>query len=225
MGAPITCSFLLAKDLRRMWQSNTLPAPYLFHASSAGGTEKVNDDASSVPNGSAKRDVAQQALADLEARSSDEPWDLADLTLQCGRKGDAVKLALGWEFYGLEGYRARIDGAFAVANHLAELVAASPHLQLVSERPPPCLQVCFYGAPGGRLAAADETNSAETKRAVKALLEREFHVDYAPGKHGLFLRAVCCIGTRAATVERLVREAESLFVNGSSTGPAAPSAP
>lgn len=36
--------------------------------------------------------------------SGEEVWDLADLTLQCGRRGDSLKLALSWVYYGREGY-------------------------------------------------------------------------------------------------------------------------
>ena len=36
MGVPITCSFLLAKDLRQFHMANTLPAGYLFHNNEDG---------------------------------------------------------------------------------------------------------------------------------------------------------------------------------------------
>lgn len=36
--------------------------------------------------------------------SGEEVWDLADLTLQCGRRGDSLKLGLSWMYYGREGY-------------------------------------------------------------------------------------------------------------------------
>lgn len=35
---------------------------------------------------------------------SQEVWDLADLTLQCGRRGDSLKLALAWIYYGSSGF-------------------------------------------------------------------------------------------------------------------------
>ncbi|EHK99731.1 putative Glutamate decarboxylase 1 [Glarea lozoyensis 74030] len=38
-----------------------------------------------------------------------EVWDLADLTLQCGRRGDSLKLALSWIYYDLTpGRRVRV---------------------------------------------------------------------------------------------------------------------
>ena len=79
MNVPVTCSFLLANDLRKFHKSNTLPAGYLFH----GGDEEVG------PSGD---------------ETNAEVWDLADLTLQCGRRGDSLKLALGWIYYGTSGF-------------------------------------------------------------------------------------------------------------------------
>ncbi|MBF9641270.1 hypothetical protein IAI27_11335, partial [Streptococcus pseudopneumoniae] len=72
---------------------------------------------------------------------SDEVWDLADLTLQCGRRGDALKLALSWIYYGTAGFETQIDHAFSIASYFASAVSSSPNLVLISENPPPCLQV------------------------------------------------------------------------------------
>ncbi|KAL8794200.1 MAG: hypothetical protein Q9195_003268 [Heterodermia aff. obscurata] len=66
--------------------------------------------------------------------ASDDPsaevHDLADLTLQCGRKGDSLKLYLSWVYHGTEGYRAQIDAALGTAAYLADLVAQHPDLVL-----------------------------------------------------------------------------------------------
>ena len=43
---------------------------------------------------------------------TDEVYDLADLTLQCGRRADALKLYLAWVYYGSQGFAAQIDCAF-----------------------------------------------------------------------------------------------------------------
>jgi len=181
MGVPVTCSFLLTSDTRKFWKSNTLPAAYLFHS----GTEPTDPNA--VP----------------EDPSDHEVWDLADSTLQCGRKGDALKLALSWINYGTLGYERRIDEAFSVAAHMADLISKHPDLLLVSQNPPPCLQVCFYYAPGKQLAK-DEINSKQTAKIVDLLIKQDFLIDYAPGGHGLFFRVVVNSETRRSTVETLV---------------------
>jgi len=174
MGVPITCSFLLGADMRQFHAANTLPASYLFH------TEETSPN----PN------------ADI--------FDLADLTLQCGRRGDSLKLALGWIFHGKNGYAAQIDKAFDTAAYMASQVSSHSDLLLVSENPPPCLQVCFYYAAGGTLRENKEDNSRVTKAVAEGLITRGFMIDYAAGEKGSFLRCVVNRGTRKETVDGLL---------------------
>jgi glutamate decarboxylase len=131
MAVPLTCSFLLGADMRKFHKANT-PAAYLFHHDNNSVTSDNN-----------------------------EVWDLADLTLQCGRRGDSLKLALGWIYYGASGYGAQIDHAFDTAAYMAERIAKSPNLRLVSTNPPPCLQVCFYYA---RTASCVRSRRATRRR-------------------------------------------------------------
>ena len=189
MGVPLTCSFLLVAGLRKSWRANTLPAGYLFHG----------DDDEPCQNGDRGSDQTGEVPRDGEV------WDLGDITLQCGRKGDSLKLALGWIYYGSSGYESQIDEAFDTAAYLATLLNAHPDITLWSESPPPCLQVCFYlGA--NRLSADEKAdNSSRTKATAKRLVPRGFMVDYAPGEFGLFLRAVVHLRTTDVTVENLVK--------------------
>jgi glutamate decarboxylase len=101
-------------------KANTLPAGYLFHG-----------------DGDSHADITSQRA---------EVWDLVDLTVQCGRRGDSLKLALGWIYYGTSGYAAMIDKAFSTAAYFTDEIISRPNFVLVSENPPPCLQVCFYYA-------------------------------------------------------------------------------
>lgn len=176
MGVPITCSFLLGADLRQFHAANTLPASYLFHSTDS---------------------LAPPDPADI--------YDLADITLQCGRRGDSLKLALGWIFHGKDGYAAQIENAFFIANCLTSLVSDNSNLVLVSGDPPPCLQVCFYYAQGGVLHESQELNSRVTEEIAKGLVVKGFMVDFASGVRGAFLRAVVNRETRRGTVEGLVK--------------------
>lgn len=210
LGVPVTCSFLLAADIRQFHRANTLPAGYLFH----------NNE-----------DEPQQQSSEI-AVDSPEVWDLADLTLQCGRKADSLKLFLGWTYYGTEGYEHQVDSASSIAAYLASLVAQSPNFILLSENPPPCLQVCFYYAPGKDLvysreqagvvsneAQRGQKNSKVTEQVTRTIVDKGFMVDYAPpsgGSHagnGKFFRCVVNVSTTKETVEGLVRAIEE-------TGPA-----
>lgn len=194
MNVPVTCSFLLGPDMSVFHQANTLPAGYLFHGpaetngNGINGTNGVND-----ANG---------------FHEPEEVWDLADLTLQCGRRGDSLKMALSWIYYGAAGFERQIDGAFDTAAYLANEINQSENFVLISENPPPCLQVCFYYAPGGRLPEDPATNTRSTRAMAAKLIERGFMVDYAPGDKGSFFRVVVNVQTLKGTVDGLVKAIE-----------------
>ena len=187
MNVALTCSVLLGRDLRQFQKAMTLPAGYLFH---------------SDQNGDANGEGPEEDEAE-------EFWDLGDLTPQCGRRGDSLKLALSWIYYGTEGWAAYIDHAFDMAAYLASLIEKNPRFTLISENPPPCLQVCFYFDKQGGDGAA-ERNSHITAESKKPLLDRNFMIDYAPGEDGKFFRVVVNGRTRRETVERLVEAIEDV---------------
>lgn len=184
LNVPLTCSFLLGKDLRQFHKGMTLPAGYLFH-----NNDEVNG---------------------ADPDQGVEYWDLADLTPQCGRRGDSLKLALTWLYYGTSGLAAYVDHAFEVAAYLASLAKANPRFSLVSEDPPPCLQVCFYFDKQNE----PEENSKITAQIVKALIPRGFMTDYAPGADGKFFRVVVNGQTRRETMEGLVKSIEEIGAQG-----------
>jgi glutamate/tyrosine decarboxylase-like PLP-dependent enzyme len=190
MGVPLTCTFLLGQDIRQFHKGMTLPAGYLFHQpeGDAGDPSAVD---SSAP------------AAGLE-QPQQEFWDLADITPQCGRRGDSLKVALSWIYHGHAGFESYIDSAFEQAANLAELVEQGSEFSLVSTNPPPCLQVCFYyNKQSGE--GRQEKNSKMTAEVSKKLIPRGFMVDYAPGEDGKFFRVVVNGQTKRGTVEGLVK--------------------
>lgn len=182
LNVPVTCSFFLVNDLSILKKANSLAAGYLFHED-----------------------------GDEEAEEEDkEYWDLADLTLQCGRRGDALKLALAWVYYGASGFEEKIDHAFTMASYLAALIHQHPDFKLISTNPPPCLQVCFYYAPGGALTDDPKENTRRTSEMVKKLVPSGFMIDYSPGPQGSFFRVVINCETLKGTVEGLVKALEEV---------------
>jgi len=191
LSVPMTCSFLLGKDMRQFQRAMTLPAGYLFHSDDDEDASAANTNATSPP--------------DVE-RPEAEIWDLADLTPQCGRRGDALKLALSWIYHGSSGFESSIDSAFSAASTLADLVSSNAAFTLVSENPPPCWQVCFYYN-----KQADKAKNSKTTEAIaKKLIPRGFMVDYAPGEDGKFFRVVVNPATRKGTLEGLVKAIEEI---------------
>jgi glutamate decarboxylase len=108
------------------------------------------------------------------------------------------------------GFERQIDHAFDIAAYFTAEIARREDFVLVSDNPPPCLQVCFYFAKGGRLEVEKEENTRRTASIVQALIGRGFMVDYAPGERGSFFRVVVNSQTRRGTVDGLIKAIEDV---------------
>ena len=92
---------------------------------------------------------------------------------------------------------------------MAQIISEHPDLQLVSSNPPPCLQVCFYYAPHGKLCPEPEDNSKVTVDIAGRLIRDGFMIDYAPGEKGKFFRVVVNRNTGRGTVDGLLKAVET----------------
>ena len=72
-------------------------------------------------------------------------YDLGAISLQCGRKVDALKLWLAWKFYGNKEYARRINRLFELAAHAEEIVKNNPALELMAPRS--SFNICFRYLP------------------------------------------------------------------------------
>lgn len=198
LSVPMTCSFLLCKDMRNCQKAMTLPAGYLFH------NPEEEADASAADTD------ALESKPNLETPGPErEAWDLADLTPQCGRKGDALKMALAWIYYGTSGLEERIDIGFDNSKYMAEAIESRAGFTLVSENPPPCWQVCFYYNKQEGVGHRNK-NSKMTEEVAKRLIPKGFMVDYAPGEDGKFFRVVVNGGTNKTTIDGLIKAIEEI---------------
>jgi len=68
-------------------------------------------------------------------------YNLGEMSLQCGRKVDSLKLWLSWQYYGYRGYEKRINYLFQLANYAAKYISNSENLQLLAQ--PKFLNICF----------------------------------------------------------------------------------
>lgn len=185
LGVPLPCSFLLTNDIRILHEANSVEASYLFHLA-----DKHEN----------------RSLQGVEQDDTDDGiWDLGSLTLWCGRRGDALKFALGWMYYGSNGYGDRVNSGYSAAAYLSELVASHPDLVLVSPNPPACLQVCFYFAPQGELRPSKDDNSALTFATAREIKKDGFSVDHSSGTHGHFFRAVAHPGVSKGILEKMIQ--------------------
>ena len=191
MGVPLTCSFLLAQDLRKFYAANALSAGYLFH----------ND----LKNPASTFETQQNLPAAADV------YDLASFTPQCGRRGDSLKLYLSWIYHGTLGYAKHVDLAFAACRYMTSQLSRSEDFLLINEDPPPCCQCCFYYRPQilaeNLFHNSDEAKvfqSKITRHVVAGLLQKGWMVDYAPGELGEFLRVVTNRNSTTAIVDGLL---------------------
>lgn len=71
-------------------------------------------------------------------------------SMQCGRRNDALKLWCAWQYYGDEGYAARVERQFELTRHAVKTVENDPELILC--RRPQSINICFEVA--GKSSAA-----------------------------------------------------------------------
>jgi glutamate/tyrosine decarboxylase-like PLP-dependent enzyme len=71
--------------------------------------------------------------------------DLGPMSLQCGRRVDALKLWLSWKFYGDNGYAKRMDRFFELGAFAEDIVNRTPSLELMAPRS--STNICFRYLP------------------------------------------------------------------------------
>ena len=99
--------------------------------------------------------------------NEDAEYNLGDLSLQCGRRVDALKLWLSWHALGDDGHAHRIDHLFELAGALRNMVVERRGFELVRE--PEGLNVCFHFVPE---SVSESTNgAARSERLGKATME------------------------------------------------------
>jgi glutamate/tyrosine decarboxylase-like PLP-dependent enzyme len=113
---------------------------------------------------------------------AEESIDLGDMTLQCGRRVDALKLWFSWQALGDEGFVRRIDDLFDLARGFRELLEGRPGYTLVRE--PQGTNVCFRYLPPGDRNTEGEQRDQCAHRATLRIRERlaqdgRFLVNYA----------------------------------------------
>ncbi|OIR01343.1 L-2,4-diaminobutyrate decarboxylase [mine drainage metagenome] len=96
-----------------------------------------------------KRGTLQHNITDINAdyifHDIDEIEDLGKKSIQCGRRVDAVKLWFAWKYFGLEGYKKRIDSLYKAAAYAELKVKEHPRLELLAPRQ--SFSICFRYIP------------------------------------------------------------------------------
>jgi glutamate/tyrosine decarboxylase-like PLP-dependent enzyme len=91
----------------------------------------------------AMNDVGGSAYIFHEALA--EVPNLGPISLQCGRRNDALKLWLAWRCYGRAGFAERIENLFDLAQRFAKQLDAHPNFERTA--PVASLNLCFRYVP------------------------------------------------------------------------------
>jgi len=74
-------------------------------------------------------------------QSDEDQFNMGTMSIQCGRRNDALKLFAAWLHHGDAGYDRRITHLFDLARHAADIVRQDPHMTLSKD--PESMTVCF----------------------------------------------------------------------------------
>jgi glutamate/tyrosine decarboxylase-like PLP-dependent enzyme len=77
----------------------------------------------------------------FQAGDEESEYDLGSMSLQCGRRNDALKLWAAWKHHGDEGFGRRVEHLAELARYAAARVQREP--DLVLSRTPESINVCF----------------------------------------------------------------------------------
>ncbi len=90
-------------------------------------------------------------------------YNLGKQSVQCGRRVDALKVWLAWNFFGDRGYEDRINKMFNLAEYAKQKVVSHNNLELLAERQ--SLTVCFRYK--SEIYSANELNLAIRESLMK----------------------------------------------------------
>jgi glutamate/tyrosine decarboxylase-like PLP-dependent enzyme len=94
--------------------------------------------------------------------------DLGPMSLQCGRRVDALKLWLAWKSYGRAGFAERIEKLFDLSQYFAERLKEHPRFELAA--PVASLNLCFRYRPDTGLTdeEVDQGNVVARKHLARS---------------------------------------------------------
>ena len=115
-------------------------------------------------------------------------YDLGPISLQCGRKVDAFKLWLSWQYHGRSGYETRVDRLFELAKYATQWVRNCDRLELVLE--PTFLNVCFRYNPSDRAFSEGELDAINLKVRERLMRSGQAFVNYARVRDRVVIRLI-----------------------------------
>lgn len=131
------------------------------------------------------REEIQSYDADYIYHDNDtSAYDMGPASLQCGRRVDALKLWLSWKYHGDQGYAARMEHLWDLAQFATQFIESQSHLELMF--PTQSLNVNFrFKVPQGV-----DANDFNEKLRYRLIHQGSAMVNYCKLDHGLSIRLV-----------------------------------
>lgn len=144
-----------------------------------------------------------------------EALDLGNISLQCGRRNDALKLWLAWKEKGDAGWGRMVEEYVGLADYLQSLVEDHPRLEMMSSRV--WSNVCFRYSPGGftehsnEMYELNEMNELNIRIRDELYLGGSFMVSRSNiGESVVFRAVICNPAVSTDSLEKFVAEVVSL---------------
>jgi glutamate/tyrosine decarboxylase-like PLP-dependent enzyme len=74
-------------------------------------------------------------------QNENDEYDLGQISLQCGRRNDALKLWAAWQHHGDSGFGGKVDRIFALTRYAESIIREDPEFDLAC--PVESITVCF----------------------------------------------------------------------------------
>lgn len=111
--------------------------------------------------------------------------DLGPMSLQCGRKVDALKLYFEWNTKGLSGIAKRVEKTHQLALDISESIASHPELELYER--PESFNICFRFNPRDKKVELNGLNEKIRDHLIKkkhlfnyGYIEDQLYIRLAP---------------------------------------------
>ncbi|OLT61478.1 pyridoxal phosphate-dependent decarboxylase family protein [Moorena bouillonii] len=136
-GAPV----LFSNHHKHLLQGSSLADSFTWDAHKLMGVPLICSAILVKQPGTLLEACSSQGTHYIFHDDEDSAYNLGTMSLQCGRKVDALKLWLAWKYYGQNGYEARVDRLFELASYAADYIRNGENLELIVQ--PTFLNICF----------------------------------------------------------------------------------
>lgn len=134
------------------------------------------------------RPINDTSGTDYLFHAEDESFDLGQLSLQCGRRVDALKLWLMWRHLGDRGFEEKIDRLFSLADYAVKKIASHPELRLAET--PTSLNLCFRYEPKTGSRSPEEIDALNIEIREKLYQNGRSLVNYARVQGRVVIRLI-----------------------------------